>query len=479
MVDALQWVVGTVPSEPVWRLRVAHLFALAWLMLLLVYLPRRWEPWAAGLVALVLRLGLQPAHLLMGGAYPELRGNAATGLLDVGQYGPTWSAMLGPAWLLTGEPMVPLLVNPWISALTVVVVWKLVHDAVDGRTAALASGLLAVLPLPIALARTETMFVLVALLQVAAVAGVLSEERSGRIFGVLSGFLLLQLRPGQAVFCFALLVLLAWRKDWMALAFLGVPVGVFAADLLSRMAQSGVGSVPGELTSLGRLLVPHHWVGFHGRFATLDPWITPFGVAVVAAGALVVHRSRPQVQVPIWSLCFLAAAAPYLHLFRHTDVTRFHMPSQSWLVILAAVALASMTSRIARVAAAGVGLTFIPARSPLGPQPFTWQAEYEVFQPAIEALESTAVVRHQTLERYEGQRAMYLDRLRPTFVSLLDRPMEVGEYLWIGRFGPTREETGCELHAVIEETIAVRHAEIEYLEGDTRVVGLYRCLQIP
>jgi hypothetical protein len=87
-------------------------------------------------------------------------------------------------------------VNLALSALTVVCVWQAVErwtrDDVAARLSALT---MALLPLPFALATTETSFVLVALLGAASVAGLARADRAGAWSAGLSAALLAHTRP--------------------------------------------------------------------------------------------------------------------------------------------------------------------------------------------------------------------------------------------------------------------------------------------
>ena len=459
-----------------WPLKRYHAFVAAWWLLLLAYLPRTWVPWAIGAFALLLRQFLRPAHLLMGVGYPELRAVHGSGYMLQTPYGPTWGGMVGPFHRLTSDPLMPSTLNPWFSALTVVLLWTAVRHVKDERTATASAVLLACMPLPIALGHTESMFVLCALLQVTALGAAFAPGRWAPWLAGLSAMMLCFLRPGQSVFAFVVIVALLKRKSWApaALGTFGM-VSTIGVLIARNMAQADPMKATGEFGKLARLADPRWIAGQGATMATLDPWITPAGIVLAAGvGAWAAWKTKERLAL-WWGAAFLAGAIPYLHLFRHTDIVRFHLPTQTWLVAIVALGLVWVKPRTSLALGLLIAASTWVARQPLGAAPFTWEQEHDAFLAALPTIPADARVRYEPHPRAKASRQQWLDLLKHgVFIPIAEGPVQDGEWVWVSRFGPDKETLNCALDAVAETEITVRDVGIEQFDFDRTTVGLYR-----
>jgi len=328
--------------------RWLYLLSIPWLAILGFCIPRSREALGIGFMALALRLAMSPRTVLLGGDAPYERLLSARGQWTPDlYYGDTWASVMS---LFGGQVHIA---NILFSALTALLVVGVV-EGLAGRVSGLAAGLLmVVLPLPIALAGTEIHFVLVALLQVAAVLGVLREDRAGDALAFCSVGLLVNLRPLQMVFALLPVALLLLRRRWVpAVGVLGL-MGLRASSIPLEGAQVfDWGALPSLLL---RALVP----GPGALDKVLDPLVTPFMLPVLGLGGALacLHRDRARAAlVPAFGA--LLALLPYLPKWQPlADPLRFQLPVQTWWVALAGMGLGA-ASRWGRVPALALFMLF-------------------------------------------------------------------------------------------------------------------------
>lgn len=373
------------PETPTLPFRPMHVVVVAWAVAVLAALPRAPLAWGLGLVALLIRLGLSPRWILVGGdaAYERLLDAKGRGDSNP-YYGDGWHGVMGLVYTLLGEPKTTdwvHLTNLGFSALTVVALVGLVSALGGSPLAAGLAGLaLAAAPLPVRLAATETDFVLVGLTQVLALYGAARGDRRGAALAALSVGLSVHLRPLSGAFALLPLGMLAWRRSAWAVG-LGLGLCVWrAVEILPLVRQgSGVGVIPFE-----RLLDPDFWVkrlNPLGRAPALhlSPSWSPLGLPLLAVAA--VQLSKPETRRAwIWplglaiTLCelpYLAKTAPF------GDPLRFSLPATAMWAGLAGfgAALAWERGTKARVFLLIAALSFVPPWLFNRPR-WAWQVEH-------------------------------------------------------------------------------------------------------
>ncbi|MCP4810258.1 MAG: hypothetical protein GY913_23965 [Proteobacteria bacterium] len=369
------------PQRP-WAPRPLSLVVLVWLVALVLSLPRDRETIGAFLMALGVRVALSPRTVLLGGDAAYERLVSAVGHLPLDRYyGDTWPALMGPLNALLGRP--PGLVHGidlLLSALTVPLVVALAAQLGGTKAERYAAGvLLALSPLAVDLAGTETHFVLVAALQVAAVLGALREDRIGQVLAWSSIGLLAHLRPLQAIFCLLPLGLLLWRRRWLALGLASALVSWRAWQILDLPPGSG-----GGIVDYGRYLEPRFLMrmvapGADAGDLALNPWVTPFMVPLLACGGLFATLRRERYRAAIVpSIAGMLALAPYApKLEPLADPLRFQLPVQTWWVVLAGLGLGLVWTWRMRWLAPVLVLVVVAIGVARSPHPtWAWQAEY-------------------------------------------------------------------------------------------------------
>jgi hypothetical protein len=470
-----------------WPLRPLHVVVFPFLVLLLRALPRpgttpAWrEAWALAAAAIAVRLALAPERVLLAGDEPFQQFVGATGLdLAPTPHGGAWPALLGPFWLALGGPTtLPQGANLVASVLTVLLL-RAFLDAAFGPTAArVGAWMLVAMPLPVAVSRTETMYPVLTMLQVAAALGIARRDREGAWLTAASAVLLGHLRPYALLFGAAVLALLARRRvDRAAVAAGAIGLTAAAIGAMSRLSwpTGGGGVEAGDLT---RLLQPGFLVGPGGSLALTDPFVTPVAVTALAVGALM-WTPRGQRAAP----ALLAAALglgtlPYLHLGEPQDVARYQLPAQIWAIALAAAAWPHLGHPSRSLWRLALLLSWIVARAPLGGASWSHNDEIDVLRRALIHTPEDAVVRYRTHR---------LDAWEPVWVQLQQRgawrplddahPLAAGEWRWLSEADAGRSADPCRLRAVVDDAIDVwpppslpsSPAALTYIAGMYRVL---------
>ncbi|MCK6515020.1 hypothetical protein L6R46_08205 [Myxococcota bacterium] len=373
-------------ERPKLPFRPIHLVVVAWAVAALAALPRAPWAWGLGLVGLLIRLGLSPRWILVGGdaAYERLLDAKGRGETNP-YYGSGWAGVMGLVHTLLGEPKTTdwvHLTNLGFSALTVVALVGLISALGGSPLAAGLAGLaLAAAPLPVRLAATETDFVLVGLVQVLALYGAARGDRRGALLAALSVGLSVHLRPLGGAFALLPLGMLAWRRSAWAVA-LGLGLCAWrAAELLPLVREgSGVGVIP-----FGRLLDPDFWVkrlNPLGREPALhlSPLWSPLAFPLLAIAA--VQLSKPETRRAwLWplSLGIVLSELPYLaKTSPFGDPLRFLLPATALWAGLAGFGAALAFERGGtrpRALLVVAALSFLPPW--LRGQPrWAWQVEH-------------------------------------------------------------------------------------------------------
>lgn len=456
-----------------------RLLAVAWLLVLAWTLPRRLEPWAWFGVAVLGRVLVAPAHVLMGVAYPydyllTYAGLRAPNL----RYGAGWPALMDVLRPIAGAAPDRLHdVNLVLSALGVLCVWSAVERwTTDVRAARLAALALTVLPLPVALATTETSFVVCALLGTAVLAGLARADRAGHLLVALSAGLLAHTRPDQLPVAMVAVGLLVTRRAWLAST---LAAGVVVARVVFLATADFDATAPGT-AMLAR--IASTLVGRHSATVVLDPWVTPFWLVPAGLyGAWVAWRAGSRRVVVALGLLVLAATLPHLLYERVTDLARFGLPAQALWVVLAGLGAGSLASGTwaRRVALAGVAVAGLwIARAPLG-GPMVHRVEHALMRAELCALEPGTHVRYDAARDPDAGMARYFGLVCGVQLRPLpdDGRMAPGTLVWRGvgdRWPGAHPPDRCTREVIAEHTTPAWDGGLEPI-GDAPVpIGLYR-----
>ncbi|MDP2307605.1 MAG: hypothetical protein Q8P18_16400 [Pseudomonadota bacterium] len=449
---------------PAWRWRPLHAVLVPFLALAIWLIPRDRAALGVGLLALLVRIGLSPPTVLLGGDAAYERLLRARGLWDPDPYyGETWPALMGLAWRAAGSPdHFVHAANIGFSALTVVYTVALARRVGASGIGATAAGLLlAVHPLAVAVAGMEDLFVLVGLLQVVAVMAAVGpdvrrrNDASARRARPLEAWaaalavgLLVHLRPEQAAFSLVPLAILAWRRAWS-------PLAVALALCFWRWAE-----IVGADGAIGRgagILGWSRWtdpdflgsflhVGPHHPALLLDFTRSPFAFALLAGiGALGVRRPEGhRLLVPLAALLLpLAVVLPKTSPL--ADPVRFQLPGFAFAAVLAGIALAPLVEarplgarpqawRRAALLAWGGGLllTGIVARRPLDGG-WAWAHEHLFLRAHLGDMPADTLVFYRPDQDPHHQFGAWVDAVSPgRWRPLGGGPIEPGAWYWRG-----------------------------------------------
>lgn len=477
------------PERP-WAPRALSLVVLAWLVGLVLCLPRDRETLGAFVMALGVRVALSPRTVLLGGDAAFERLVAARGHLPLDPYyGDAWSALMGPLNAVSGAP--PGLVHGvdmMLSALAVPLVVALVGHLGGTRPERYAAGLLLALsPLAVKLAGTESHFVWVATLQIAALVGALRQDRLGELLAWSSIGLLAHLRPLQAVFCLLPLALLLWRRRWLGLGLALALVGWRTSQILALPAGSGEGIV-----QYGRYLDPNFLLrliapGRDGADLALNPWVTPFMVPILACGGLwaTLRRERYQAALipSIAGMLSLLPYAPKLEPF--ADPLRFQLPVQTWWIVLAGLGLGLVWTWRVHLLGAVLFLTgaaWIVAQEP-HPE-WVWQAEYPFLLGQGRQLEAETRVFMNAEQDPHGHMRDWLDwNTDAVWIGADEALPVVGDVVYKGSAdrhpGASWPYEDCRTESIVARQVASVTDGWVDLGADSVTLGFYRVVDCP
>ncbi|MCB9680448.1 MAG: glycosyltransferase family 39 protein, partial [Alphaproteobacteria bacterium] len=345
-------------------------------------------------------------------------------------YGPGWGTFMGLWWYVSGavDDHVQA-VNLVLSVLCVPALWAVVRRVAPPEGAAVAAALLAGLPLAVCLARSETMFVLVAALQLTAALGVVEPRRRGAWLAASSLVLLVLLRPYQVLVAGVLIAALWARGRAVPALVASVVLAWHAVDLLAVLQQPQVPTAAG-FDKLDVLTSPWRLIGPDRALRLTDPWVTPIGAWLFVPFAWRVDRRAA------WWLAALglAAAAPYAIFARPTDALRFTLPAASWWCALVGMGLVGMPTRWRAAALAITALSFVPARRPV-PEPYAWTLEHAHLVAVLPSIPAREVVTYDPTFDEHGTFETWI-QLRGHGVwhpGTLDDTAPGGLH-WLGRF---------------------------------------------
>jgi hypothetical protein len=349
--------------------------------LLLATLPRD----RRGLLLLLLALGTHAAtyqpriHYHRDRAYAEILAAACRMGPDTA-YGDAWAALMGwPSWLAGGRVDVVHVADALLSALAVPHLRAALRRDLGDGAATFAAALLATSPLVLALAPTESRYVGVTVLEVAALHGLARRDRAGDLLLGLSAGVLAHLRPVEVVVATALALAAAMARRGLAAVLAGALIAWRLAVWAAHPPSVG-GLVPSGVEGW----TSWTWVGVDARLPWLDPTRTPVALPLLAAvGVGIGLRRAPRLAAGVVGL-LAASTLPYLLQPYVTDRLRFELPAQAWLAALAGIGAAWVASTRAAPTLLLAALTWWPARTPIAPRP--WQAEHALLRTALSTL---------------------------------------------------------------------------------------------
>jgi len=379
------------PLWPVWLLWVG----------LAVALPPR-SPWAWGLAAVGLGVRLwavdpgSPLPYDKGfGLFEEALGHVATPPWWADAYGDAWASAGSLVYGLTGDPdagawtalAASVLAIPWVVSLAS-------RTGVSTPVAHIAGLAQALLPLSVALSQSVTRFSLAPVLVLTGLDAVRAldapEPDRPRVQATMvwvSAALLAHTRPFLIFVAAGLLLLLARRRRWVAVAAGAVWLAMRVGAHLQSMPDLGEASG----AKLDRAWIwwtsPSMWLD--GPVA-LDPGITPWILPVLACVGAVAWSGTGRAEVVgSWVL----ATAPFVHFSYDFDLGRMQLASLPLVVVMAAHGLQVLTERwaqtprwrqpamgVALVAAAG---SWWAARHPRGEPVWSWVVEDRLLRDGL------------------------------------------------------------------------------------------------
>ncbi|MCB9665980.1 MAG: hypothetical protein H6732_17875 [Alphaproteobacteria bacterium] len=469
---------GDLPDRPDPRARTAlRLVAAAWVLLLLLGLPRTPAPWLWALLGQAVRVILAPPRILMGEAYPYDRLLTWLGLREPNlRYGLGSSALADVLRPLFGQvPDALHAADLVLSALVIPCAWGAALGFTgDRRTAHAAAALAALLPLPVALAGTESMFVMCSLLLAAGLLGLARGDRG--LLAAVSAGLLAHTRPLQVGMALVIVVTLALRRRWVA-GLMGLTL--VAWRLVQIAGLPGDRPVPGG-DDLRRLAL--HLVGDGSPTVVLDPFVTPWWLVPLALlGAWTGWRAGHRGAVLLLAATAAAGTVPYLPFHRATDQLRFHLPVHTAWALLAALAAPTLLALSpARRAAVAVALLsgLVLARQPLG-GPMVHAVEHATARELLCALPPDTEVAYDPANDLHGGRARWMGlacdvRMLPTPE---DGELPDGALVWRGqadRMEGARPPGRCAREPVDLRTTPSWTGRLIDLGPDDVVIGLER-----
>lgn len=465
-----------------WPLRPMHAIGALALLALMSLSPRRRGPWAWAALAAIVRLGLTQPRIFMGIGYPFLRMSEADGLRAApSPYGDTWNAVMGAVWYISGASADHVLhTNTALSVMAVVLLWMVVQRTVGSRAAHAAAAMLALHPLAIGMARTEVMFHLVTLLQLAAVLGVVQRGRRGDLLAVTSTLLLVHLRPFQLFFSPVIVLALGAHRRWLAVAATVAVIAHRAWDVATSIQASGGMPSSAGANLLHLILDPRHQFGRGGAMAVADPWVSPFPLVLLVVAALVLRHPKRRAAWLFFAM-WVIATVPYLHFHRLTDVLRFALPGLAWWCALAALGLFALPGRARGWALVLVAAGTWVARQPLGP-PLLWAVEHDAMMARARALPPDARVWYtQGWDRNQHFRAWMALQGHGFWAPFTEGFPTDGDLAWRGRSDvwPDAPAWPCEAEPVDVVTLQGHWIDVEPRVDGPFDAGLYRLKGCP
>lgn len=413
-----------------------HGLVVVWIGTMALGAPRVKAPWLWAALALGVRLVFGEAGALMGRAYPYQHFLGYLGKIkSIPLYGQGWFATMDLARPVFGDDPTGLnRANLAFSVLTVLWLWEVVRRLTgDVRVAHVAAAMLACLPLAVGLAAMEVHFVLVALLEVTAVAGLVRKDTLGAALTVSSVVVLAHARPFEIGF--ATVAALALVRGWRVLGLAAL------SGIAVRVLEIGVPNGRDGFPNAG----PDAWAPATLAWRILGPdssvllfnvhvhpfWLFPAAVA----GGLWALRHDGRATVLTLGVAALLTTAPYAHMEFPTDVLRFQLPAATWWCALASLSAPWFLARgrAVRVGALGVGLAGLGvAARPL--QELVTVSEFRFLATSIPRLPPGTTLRYDPVWDENGLFAAWAERLGPVHAVPLDAssPPKPGELVYTG-----------------------------------------------
>lgn len=466
------------------------LLALCWWAIAIIAAPRDRTAWVVVALALVVRWMLTVPELLLHGDYPYLKLLVAMDLdepPDIHGLG-SW-AFYRPFSRVLGADTVHA-VNLLMSSLLPLWVHGILDRLKQPREVALTGAVVvALMPVCVAMSQTETLFVLVATLQAAALFGALDFRTRGAWLAAVSVGLLVNMRPLQFLWALLPVALLLNRRAWGPLALFGLFAGSRALELVPLVADGS-----GSSGQFGRLLDafsrPGHNIGRGSGWLITDLTSTPLvvGSLVLVAMAVLAASWRDRRLAGLrWPLivAFVAlvlSAVPGGKFWLRDDQLRFLLPAQTWWAIIAVLGLrglwvlSSSKLLISAVVVTWCATTWA-ARSPLEPRQ-AWMLEHRFLQQEVAPrIAPDDVVRFHSASDRHGRYRRWLNAALPgTWIPHTGGPPRVGELRlvsWIDALSHADSVPDCDLVALVETVLPSEPMEVE-LPDRPMVIGLYR-----
>jgi len=433
---AAAWADAPSLTQQAWYFHPLSVVVLGWIAALIVAFPR--ERAAIGsfaLAAAVRALVFEPRVFMHEdksyATFSMARGNES----PHGLYGDGYAAIMGTFWPLLGGPGDHVhAFDAVISALIAPMAWLAARNLTGDRKAALFAGVFAaILPWSVWMSPTETPYVAIATLQVAAIAGATGQGRASMALAALSTGLLANLRPTEIVIAALISLGLLWRRELMAAAVAGALTTWRAVELASGIHSGEVSTQAAHTEAFYVWRQPWTWAGHDGRIGLLDPHLTPVAFLVFAALAVATSR-RKHLALPIAVL--VADVVLNAHQPPGNDLLRFQLPPEGLLAVLAGAGAAAFLERwrSTGIRAAGFGLGVLSlawAATPLLPWP-VWVEQHRFLVAHLHTVPEGRTVRYSDAGDPNHLFYQWINRRSDAFWKPLEGDLQPGDVRFVG-----------------------------------------------
>lgn len=423
-------------AQQAWYFHPLSVVVVGWIAALIIAFPRERGALGSWALAATARAAVFEPRIFMHedksyATFSMARGNES----PHGLYGDGYAAIMGTFWPLVGGPgdhvhVFDAVISSLIAPMAWLAAWHLTRD----RAAALGAGVFsALLPWSVWMSPTETPYVAIATLQVAAVAGATGQGRANLALAALSAGLLAHVRPTEVVVAGLISLALLWRRELLA-AFVAGALSLWrAAELVAGISNGTASTQAAHTEAFGVWRQPWTWAGHDGRIALLDPHLTPAALVVLAGFALSAPR-RKHLWLPV--VVVVADVVLNAHQPPGNDLLRFQLAPEGLLAVLAGVGAVALRDRWestwARAVAVSLAvLSFAWAATPLHPWP-VWVKQHRFLVAHLHAVPEGRTVRYSDAGDPNDLFYQWINRRSDAFWKPLDGDARPGEVRFVG-----------------------------------------------
>lgn len=436
LLTAAAWADAPSLAQQAWYLHPLSVVVFGWIAVLVVAFPRDRSALGTWALALAARAAVFEPRIFMHedksyATFSMARGNEG----PHGLYGDGYAAIMGTFWPLVGGPGDHVhAFDAVISSLLAPMAWLAAWHLTRNRAAALWAGVFAaLLPWSVWMSPTETPYVAIATLQVAAVAGATGQGRANLALGALSAGLLAHVRPTEIVIAALISLALIRRRELLAASIAGALTTWRAVELVSGIRSGEVATQAAHTEAFFVWRQPWTWAGHDGRIAILDPHLTP-AVLVALAGLALTGSRRKHLALPL--AVVVADIALNAHQPPGNDLLRFQLAPEGLLAVLAGAGVVALLDRWpsarARASALGLGvLSFAWAATPLHPWP-VWVEQHRFLVAHLHTVPDGRTVRYCDAGDPNDLFYHWINRRSDAFWKPLDGEARPGDVRFVG-----------------------------------------------